>query len=425
MVVLMGRTFESLGNRNFRFFLTSAAFANTGWWMQRIAQDWVILQLTGSAAFVGYTTALQFLPIALLGPMVGKFAERRDKRIVVAAANVLMGLGALTLGILIVTGTERPWHLLILAAISGIASATDNPVRQALARDIVGRDNIANAVGLSSAVFHLARVVGPAIAGFAIDLFGSAAVQFAVVGSSVVVVCSLACIRDIPPKPHARPGTDDGSLRQALRRMFDTPVKRAVLILAMMVFAVTLNFQGTMTLMVVQQFDASASTLGVVASMAAVGSITGALLSARRRTVSGTLVVRATTMIAVFYLIAAFMPGVWWFAVLMAPVGLSTITFATMANAHIQLATPHSMQARTMALYLGLCNLGAPIWALLMGWIADMSAPRVSLGIAGLWILAATALAAGLMYRSSKSAITFDVDPTPSAVGSPVEHTHG
>lgn len=173
----MSPTFRSLANANYRLYAAGGVVSNTGTWMQRVAQDWLVLQLTGnSGTAIGVTTGLQFLPFLLFAPVAGLVADRMPKRRLLQLTNLAMAVPAALLGVLTVTGAVQIWQVYVLAFMLGTAAAFDAPARQSFVPEIVGPDDLANAVGLNSASFNAARIVGPALAGLLIAAFGGGAV---------------------------------------------------------------------------------------------------------------------------------------------------------------------------------------------------------------------------------------------------------
>jgi MFS family permease len=343
---------------------------------------------------------MQLLPVAVLGPLAGRYAETRSKSRILIATCLVSAMAAATLGVLILADVIEVWHIYLFALIAGIGSAVDAPIRQAFVRDLVGFDNIANAVGLNAALFHTARIVGPAIAGIMIDAAGTTAVQFVVVGLILLAAASLAMIRT-PAKPdhvaiekNSALTADDGSLRAAVRRITADPALLTVFALATGVFAVTLNMQPMMTLMVVQHWSGDASDLGLTAGCAAVGSIAGALLGAHRRTVGPLMVPISAILLGIAWTVAPLLPGMWLFAAALAPVGLFTLTYSISSNTRVQVMIGQGMQARVLALYLAACSIGAPVGALVLGFAADTIGPNWAMASAGVWVtLAAIAVA--------------------------------
>ena len=276
-------TFSSLRVRNFRLFATGQVISNTGTWMQRVAQDWLVLELThGSGVAVGLATGLQFLPLLMFSLWGGMIADRYPKRRVLMVTQAAMGGLALILGVLAVTGTVRPWHIYLLAFGLGLATVVDNPTRQSFAIEMVGRDDLQNAIGLNSAVFNLARITGPAVAGLVISLIGTSAAFFVNAASYLTVMFSLHLMRQSELHPAERVARAKGQLREGLAYVRSRPDLLMTMVLVFFVATFGMNFQVTTALMSRVVFDTGAGKFGLASAVFAVGALIGALVAARR-----------------------------------------------------------------------------------------------------------------------------------------------
>jgi MFS family permease len=388
-------TFRSLHNRNYRRFAAGMVVSNTGTWMQRVAQDWLVLQLTaGSGTALGITTALQFLPLLLFGMWGGVIADRYPKHRVLLFSNGFMGLVALALGTLVLTGQVQVWHVYVLAFALGLGTALDNPTRQAFVVEMVGRADLPNAVGLGSASFHGARVIGPASAGFLIVAFGGTTGWVFVLNalSFLAVIVSLLRMRTAELHPAARAPGGRGRVREGLRYVRGRP--DLLVLVAVVFFTGTfgLNFQLTTALMATEVFGKGAGEYGLLGSVMAIGSFSGALVAARRVRVRLRLVIGAAIAFGLVEVAAGLMPTYETFALSLIPVGVASLTTMTAANARMQLSVPDEMRGRVMALYLAVFFGGTPFGAPVIGWLAEAYGPRWSLLLGG----AVTALAAGV-----------------------------
>ena len=283
----MSTTFAALRVRNYRLFAVGSLVSNTGTWMQRVAQDWLVLALTGSAGALGITTGLQFLPIVLFSPIAGVVADRYSKRIVLAITQVAMGASAAVLGVLAVTGWVATWHIYALAFLFGTATAFDAPTRQAFVNEMVDRSQLANAVGLNSASFNLGRMIGPAVAGLLIAWMGSgvSATGWVILlnsASYAAVIVSLTRMREEELTPVDRLPRAKGQLRDGIRYVRSRP--DIMLVMAILFCAGTfgLNFQMTTVLMATEVYGKGAGEYGVLGSVLAIGSLAGSLFAARR-----------------------------------------------------------------------------------------------------------------------------------------------
>lgn len=391
----MSPTFRALRTFNYRVWMSGAIVSNVGTWMQRVAQDWLVLTVLTdhSAVALGITTALQFAPMLLLAPIAGVLADRVPKRRLLMATQAAMGSIGLLLGVLVLTGAVELWMVYLLALGLGVAAAVDAPARQAFVSEMVPREDLSNAVGLNSASFHAARVVGPAAAGLLIAWVGTGPVFLINAASFVAVIISLARmrVRELAPPPTITRGK--GQLRAGLRYVRGRPDIVLMMAIVGTVGTFAFNFQMTTALMATSVFDKGASEYGLLGSIMAVGSLSGALLAARRERPRVRLVVGATFAFGIFASLAAVMPTYTTFAIALVPVGVSSLTLITSANAIVQLSVAPEMRGRVMALYMAIFMGGTPIGAPIIGWIGAEYGARWTIGVGGIVALL-TALAA-------------------------------
>ncbi len=377
----MSPTFRALSIRNYRIYIVGAIVSNTGTWMQRIAQDWLVLVLTGSGTALGITTGLQLLPALLFSPIAGVVADRLPKRNILRCTQVAMALPAALLGVLAVTGAVEAWHVYVLTFVFGIGTAFDAPARQSFVVEIVGRDDLANAVGLNSASFNLARMIGPAVAGLLIAALGSgsAAAGWVILINAVSYLAVLGSLQLLDAS-RLTPSEVTGSRKRAVRDGVAYVRSRPDLVLTLTcVFFVGtfgMNFQMTSALMATQVFGKGAGEYGLLASIMAVGSLVGALLAARRSRPRLRFVVLAGAAFAVIEIIAGFMPTYVSFAAVLPLLGLCALTMITSANAMIQLTSSPMMRGRVAALYLMVFMGGTPFGAPLIGWVGETYGAR-------------------------------------------------
>ena len=411
----MSPTFQSLRNRNYRLYATGGVVSNVGTWMQRVAQDWLVLQLSGhSGVALGITTGLQFLPMLLLAPFAGTLADRYSKRKVLIVTQASMATVGATLGLLDITGVVQVWHVYALAVLLGIAAACDAPARQSFVIEMVGRDDLPNAVGLNSASFNLGRVIGPALAGVLIVLIGTGPVFLINAASFGAVIFALTQMRssELMPMPRAPGGR--GQVLEGIRYVRARPDLQLVMVIVFFVGTFGLNFQMTSALMATAVFHKGAGAYGLLGSVVAIGSLSGALLAARRGKPRLRLIVFAAVAFGVVEIAAGLMPSYYWFMATLIPLGLCQMTLLNSANATMQLAVDPVMRGRVMALYMAVLMGGTPIGAPLIGALAEAFGARWSL-IAGGLISAGAAIVAGSMLARRQGLVLRDELHLPSA----------
>ncbi|WIK63803.1 MFS transporter [Gleimia hominis] len=393
----MSSTFASLKFFNYRLWFGANIVASSAMWMQRVAQDWVVLTVltNGSGTALGIVTALQFIPTLLFSPWAGLIADRMNLRRVVQLCQSLNGIMSLILGILILTNTAQLWHVYVLAFISGIIGTIDSPARQTFVSELVPLKFLPNAVGLNSAAFNVARLIGPAISGLVIEWVGPGwvfVVNFLLFFGPVIgiLLMRLGELHEIEHVPHEKHQIRKGF--RYVRKRTDIVV---IMIVAGIVSAFGMNFQMTSAVMATDVFGKGAGEYGILGSFMAVGALIGALLAARRKYPRVRLVVIAAVLFGMFNILLGIAPTYATFAILAVPTGLAMLTMVTAANAAIQVSTDPQMRGRVMSLYL-MVYLGAnPIGAPIIGWIADVAGGRWAL-IAGGLISITVAVICGL-----------------------------
>jgi MFS family permease len=392
--------FRALALRNYRLYASGQIVSLTGTWMARVTQDWLVYHvLTHDSSFaLGVVTAVQFLPTLALGMFGGVIGDRYPKRRVLITTQAVMAVLSLLTGLLVATHTDALWSIFLLAFLFGVTSAIDMPVRQAFVVEMVGRDVLQNAVSLNSAIFNSARILGPAVAGIAIETLGLAPAFFFNAASYLAVIGSLLAMRlaDLhlaPVVARAR-----GQLREGLAYVRNRPDLLLPIVLIGLVGTFGLNFQITNALMARGVFHRGAGTYGILSTAQAVGSLFGALLSARRsRRPRPQLLVISALAFGVLEMASAFVGSFPLFMLLLVPIGASAITLATACNSMVQLGTAPNMQSRTMALYVTVFAGGAPIGSLLVGWIGGILGPRPALLFGG-GVSALAAIVCGAVY---------------------------
>jgi MFS family permease len=396
------RTFRSLQIRNYRLFFFGQLVSVSGTWMQQLAQDWLVLQITDRPLPVGITTALQFSPVLLLGIWGGLVADRIDKRRLLLTTQGVMGALALALGILTATGAVRLWMIYLLALLLGCATSFDMPARQAFVTEMVGPDHLSNAVGLNSAVFNCGRIIGPAAAGVLIGVVGIAPAFLVNAFSYLAVIAGLLLMRPgdlFRNKPVER---SDGQVRDGLRYVWATPTLRSTLLLMSVVATLGLNFRVTLPLLARFTFDGGPDLYGLLASMVAAGSVVGALATASRSRPTRAVLLWSVAVFGAASLLAAVAASPLIEAIVLVPLGFSSIAWMATANSTVQLGSAPEMRGRVMSIY-GLLFLGsAPLGAMLVGWLSEHYGPRSSLVLGGVSSLAAVAVAALADYRARR-----------------------
>ncbi|MFI1160331.1 MFS transporter [Streptomyces sioyaensis] len=393
----------TLGARNFRRYLIGQLVSNTGTWMQRAAQDLLVLQLTGnSGSSVGILTALQFLPQTLFGLFGGVFADRCAKRRLLIVTQTAMALQSLVLGVLTVTGTVNLWYVYLLAFVLGTATALDSPARNAFVAELVGRERLSNAVSLNSAQFNVARTIGPAVAGLAVAVAGTGPVFLINAASYLAVLYGLIVIR--PDELHAPRDRKRGDTRlsDAFRAIRSTPDLLLPLTVIAFVGTFGLNFQVTISLVALTVFHSGSAAYGYLSAAYAIGSLIGALRGAGKRKPPTTRrLVTATVAFGALEAVAGLVPGPTTFLLVLLPTGLASVTVTTTANAMTQLHADPELRGRIVSVYLLVLLGGTPVGAPLVGLVSDTLGARFSLILGGaISALAAVALSAAISARS-------------------------
>jgi len=387
--------------RNFRLFATGQVISNTGTWMQRVAQDWLVLELThNSGTAIGITTGLQFLPLLLFSLWGGMIADRYPKRKVLMVTQAAMGALALILGVLAVTGVVRIWQVYLLAFGLGLATVVDNPTRQSFVVEMVGRDELRNGIALNSAVFNLARITGPALAGLVISVVGTATAFFLNATSYLAVLISLRLMRQSALHPSDRVARAKGQLRAGLIYVRTRPDLLMTMVLVFFIATFGMNFTVTTALMSRSVFHTGAGRFGVASVVFALGALIGALVAARRSRSGMRLLLATALLFGALEVLSGMMPTFWAFLVLLVPTGLAVISFSTAANSTTQLSVAAEMRGRVMGIYMLVFLGGAPLGAPLTGWVAQEFGPRMSLISGGVISVAAAVIVGALLARS-------------------------
>lgn len=410
----LAETFHSLQIRNYRLFASGQLISLMGLWMQIVAVDWLVLQLSNdSGSALGLVTALQFTPLLLLSLYGGKLADTFDKRKLLLTANALWCSISATLAVMTISGVVELWHVYIFAFALGTVNAVENPVRQSFVSEMVGREALPNALSLSSATFNSARIIGPALAGGLIALFGTGVV---IAINSVTYAAPLVCLllMDVARLYRAKTRPTSARIRDGLRYTARRPDLVLPLVLMFVVAGVGFNFPVTLALMAKVVFTTGAETFGVLTAASAVGALAGALYSAKRRTrPSAHLLLAGAAVFGVLEIAVGFSPSLWTAALLLVPTGFAMVFVAQAANQRVQLGVTTAFRGRVMSIYVLVFLGSTPLFAPAIGWISELANPRVGLWIGGAASLLAAALGFAVRCRRRDVRVDFAMRPSP------------
>ncbi|GIJ23496.1 MFS transporter [Micromonospora lutea] len=418
MQARLSTMFQSLQVRNYRLFAFGQLVKLIGVWMMFIAQDWLVLELSGdSATALGVVVALQFTPVLLLTLLSGRLADRYDKRMLLFVANAFWTVLSLAMSVLVLTGLVQLWHVFVFAALLGVANAVETPVRQAFVSELVGMSLLPNALSLNAAVFNSARIVGPAVAGLAIALFDVGPVFLFTALSSIAPLVTVIRMRPaelhrepLPPRDERAAATVLDGLRYVGRR--------PDLLLPMVVMSVIgmslFNFQLTLAALAKTVFHTGAASFGLFSTTLAAGALVGALAGTGRRSrPSVWLVLGAAIGCATFGTLVGLAPEYWMVVALLPLTGFFMVYFAQAANQRVQLGTDAAFRGRVMALwvlvFLGTNPVGAPI----IGWVAETFGAGASIWAGGLLSLTTALLALAWQLRRAGARLRFRILPLP------------
>ncbi|HET9676315.1 MAG TPA: MFS transporter [Solirubrobacterales bacterium] len=384
MTAAIRHSFNSLEVPNYRRYFTGQLISLSGTWMQTVAAIWVILSLTGSGVAVGLTTALQFLPMLLIGAWGGLLADRIPKRRLLMTTQALMAIPAVGLFAVTATGVVTPWMVYLAVFAMGSVNAVDNPTRQSFVFEMVGADRVVNAISLNSVIVQAARIVGPALAGILIATVG--VVPCFALNALTFVAMILALWRMDPARLHAAPPAEPepGAIRAGLRYVSRTPELLVPLALMALVGTLGFNFQVVLPLLAKFSFESGAMTYATLVSAMAVGSIVGALVNGHRGRTGPRLIAGGALAFGVAALLSAAMPSLAFEVPALMLLGAASVTFAATINSTLQLAVSPEMRGRVMALYSVVFLGSTPIGGPLAGWLAQSYDPRIALLLAAI-----------------------------------------
>jgi MFS family permease len=383
---MIANIFRSFKGYNYRVWTAGALVSNLGAWMQSIAQDWLVLtQLTHhDASAVGLVVALQYMPQLLLMPLTGSAADRLNQRNLIIVTQALLAILALGLGVLTITGAVRLWHVYLFALALGCVTAFDTPARQVFVTKLVGEADLMNAVALNSALYNGARLIGPALAGALIAVTGTGWAFIANGLSFLVVLCSLYFLRLPKHDRAAAPRREDTRFLDSLAYVWGRPDLRTIMIVLLILGSFGFNFTIFIASMAVSVFHADARQYGLLSSIMAIGTFTGALFTASRGRPGFPALTISICVLALFGVIAALAPTFWTFGAALVVLGIATLIITTETNSLMQLSTAPSMRGRVMTLRLGCLTGGLAVGSPLLGWIANTYGPRWALGVGSL-----------------------------------------
>jgi MFS family permease len=393
--------FRALSNFNYRVWAAGALVSNIGTWMQRVAQDWLVLtQLThNNASAVGIVMSLQFGPQLFLVPWTGLAADRFNQRKLLMFTQATMGVLALAIGILTIEGVIRLWHVYVFAFLFGCAAALDAPVRQTFVAELVGDEHLPNAVALNSTSFNAARMIGPAVAGVMIAKVGTGWAFLMNGLSFAAVLISMSLFRVAELHPNVRARREPGGFMEGFRYVWARPDLRAILMMLFLVGTFGLNFPIFTSTMAVKVFHSDARGFGLLSSIMAVGTISGALLAAGREKPRFSSLLIGAAAFGIGCTLAALSPGYWWFAAALVLIGVAAMTLTNTTNSMMQLSAEPAMRGRVMALRLAVALGGTPIGAPIVGWVANRFGPRWALGVGAASGFAAALVAIGFLRK--------------------------
>ena len=397
----LARAFRALENFNFRLWTAGGLVSNIGTWMQRVAQDWIVLtQLTHhDATAVGVVTGLQFAPQLLLLPWSGLAADRFNQRKLLMLTQASMGVLATALGILTISGYVRLWHVYVFAFVFGAAAALDAPVRQTFVGELVGDEHLPNAVALNSTSFFAGQLIGPAVAGLFIAKIGTGW-AFLLNGLSFgAVLLSMYLLRVQELRTSARASRGPGGFIEGLRYVWARPDLRSIVVMLFLIGTFGFNFPIFISTMAVSVFHTDARGFGLLSSIMAIGTMSGALLAAGRGKPNFGSLLLGAGVFGIGCTLAAFSPGYWWFAAALAVIGVAALTFTNATNSMMQLSTKPTMRGRVMAIRVGVALGGTSVGAPIVGWVANHFGPRWSLGIAAISAFLAALVTALMMAK--------------------------
>lgn len=386
------RTFSSLHVRNYRVFFVGQSVSLSGTWIQRVAQAWLVLELTGSGTAVGLVTALQFVPLLLLAPMGGVVADRVDKRRLLMVTQTLAATWAGALAVVVLTGVVQLWMVYLLALLLGLAGSVDNPTRQTFVLEMVGKSQLTNALALNSSLVNAARVVGPAIAGVLIVTVGIGWCFAINSASYLAVIAALGVMRPGELNPGPIQPRRPGQLREGLRYVRSTPAVSTPILMMAVAGTFAYEYQVVLPLVAKFSFGGNAQTFTTMTSAMGLGAVAGGLYTASRQSRPAVALARIAAVFGLVQVAASLAPNLGVNLAILVLLGAMSVSFIALGNSALQLAAAPEMRGRVMGLwavaFLGTTPIGAPV----MGWVGEHVGPRWALGTGGVALVAIAAL---------------------------------
>ena len=385
---------RSFRHRNFRILYPANALSNIGTWAQRVAQDWLVLELTNNnGGALGLVTAVQFAPVLLFSLQGGKLADRVNKRKLLIWTNTVAAVACYGIGILVVTDSIQLWHVFVGAALLGISSAIDAPIRQAFTAEIVGHSDVANAVSLNSANFNAGRLVGPAMSGFLIANFSTGPSFIINATTYLFVIAALFAMREkdffIQKKEETL-----GTVREGIRYALARPDLYVVMLLVFFAATFGLNFQIFNALMATKEFGKGPASYGLLGTYIAIGSLTGALLSARlERFRTARFIIKLGIIFSIAVIVLSIAPSYTWYSLWLPFCGITALTMLISANSYVQTHSDPAVRGRVMGIYLLIFMGGTPFGSLLIGYLTEAIGVRETVAFCGaVSLIAATTI---------------------------------
>ena len=396
--------YQPLTQRNYRLFLALVFTGSVGVWMQRLAQDWLVLQLTGSPAAVGVAVALQFLPMLVVGPLSGLLVDMFPKRRIMLWCQAVIALLALGLAAWAASGTITVWAVYASCVALGVTSAINQPASQVFVNEVVGDANLRPAIGLNNAIGQLGAMAGPAVGGVVIAQAGSAAAFAANSVLCLLVLCLIAAIRPAELHPSTRAARGRGQLLAGFRYVRERPSLLLIIALAGLLGMFGMNGPVVLAAFAERVWHNGVEGFGLFNTVSAIGALAGALLAARPRSLGRKGIVATAGLFGLSQLVAALMPTLTLFMVMLVVVGLMTLLFLTSAATAVQLEAGPEIRGRVMALYLPLLLGGHALGGLLAGWLTEQFGVRTGLvATGGLGMLSALVIGL-LLWRQGRRA---------------------
>jgi MFS family permease len=412
---------RSFRHRNYQILFPANTVSNIGSWAQRIAQDWLVLELTNNnGTYLGLVTAVQFAPVLFFSLHGGKFADRFNKRKVLVLTNIMGGAASLALGVLVMTDLIALWHVFVLAAVLGISTAIDAPVRQAFTTEVVGQSDLPNAVSLNSANFNAGRLIGPAISGGLIAAFGTGP-SFIINGLSYFFV--IAALVNLNEKAffHLDRPKSDGSIREGIAYAKARPDIYVVMLMVFFLATFGLNFQIFNALMATQEFGLGPASFGLMGTFIAIGSLSGAIGSARLERFRNTkFVIKGGILFSISIMVLSIIPSYTLYILWLPICGLTALTTLVSANSIVQTSTDPAIRGRVMGLYLLIFMGGTPFGSPLIGTTTELLGIRPTIALCGGISLAASSI----IWFRYKNRVELPADTSVAGVLKTVDRDH-